>query len=118
MSDEAVRRDDTRWEALDRAWEGMIQGKDPVAQDTVPEDDLELLRRLCDAGKLHQQRCSGQSSRMDEEPSISVATQSLGHLDQWSGTSLDDFQLIAPIAYGGMGIVYRARQISLTRLVA
>ncbi len=35
-----------------------------------------------------------------------------------SGTVVDDFQLVAPIARGGMGVVYHAIQLSLQRPVA
>ena len=87
----------------------------------------ELARRSWAEGVVLPERLSeGEASALT--PSVlenamagltgrSVALPSRSRVDL-SGTEFGDFELIDEIARGGMGVVYRARQISLNRLVA
>jgi serine/threonine-protein kinase len=60
-----------------------------------------------------------QPTRMIPELGVDspITTESQGH-DPWIGRTLGDFMVEESIGHGGMGTVYRARQVSLGRSVA
>src|SRR5262245_2412167 len=72
----------------------------PDLADTLADfiDDHERMRRAADLD-----RTSGQTSA--QQPSGTIRY-------------VGDYELLDEIAHGGMGIVYRARQVSVNRVVA
>ena len=75
----------------------------PPAQDsTVPQSPLHARASDVDATELHMDR----------------GIRSSGPTRFGPGTRFGDYEILNEIARGGMGVIYRARQVSLNRLVA
>jgi WD40 repeat protein len=99
--------------------EARRQGKEPGRDELLakhPEFAVDLAAFLDDQAALARLAPAAQpaaAETVDEHPA--------GTLAPPPGTRIGyfgDFELLAEIARGGMGVVYRARQLSLNRLVA
>lgn len=101
------------------------EGIEPLLSDV--EDTLVAdLREALDGGR-DSRRAAPASARALPTNAISVSESAVAcatHLGSWNetgllkGQRLGDFEIENAIGHGGMGIVYRARQLSLDREVA
>ncbi|MFO1064297.1 MAG: serine/threonine-protein kinase [Pirellulales bacterium] len=110
-----------QWDALDRVWDALVDGRQPDDTDSIAPEDLRLLQQLRDAAELHQKfQSTKKQQQQKNEPTheARIAAAYPVEIDRRRGLILGDYELLSPIAQGGMGIVYRARQISLEREVA
>jgi serine/threonine-protein kinase len=81
---------------------GLVTAEEIQAARTAPSAKVSLLGRLVDSGHL----APSQARRVQQELATPAAQQIPG------------YQLLEKLGQGSMGIVYKARQISMNRLVA
>jgi serine/threonine protein kinase/formylglycine-generating enzyme required for sulfatase activity len=101
-----------RAEALFERASKLPEGQWPGFLVSEASDDLELIDTV-----LKMLRSRG-AAKFIEPPSGSSAPRTLPRGEAWIGRKLGDFELKEPIGHGGMGLVFKARQISLDRDVA
>jgi len=104
-----------RWKRVEELFERaskLPEGQWPGFLVSEAGDDLELIETV-----LKMLRSRG-AEKFIEPPSGSSAPGTLPSGDAWIGRKLGDFELTAPIGKGAMGLVFRARQVSLHRDVA
>src|SRR5690349_10968645 len=81
----------------------------PKCGQSVPADAPQGTCPNCLMGLLAAESIESDSVLRETQPSTSAPFQ---------GRTFGDYELLEEIAHGGMGIVYRARQIKLNRIVA
>ena len=115
MSSESDSRDQRMQHILAAYLQDVEAGKNPdreklLAQHPELADDLRSF--LAENDKM--QRLVDQQGAATVGPELSSATPGGGAMVRYFG----DYELLEEIARGGMGVVYKARQVSLNRLVA
>lgn len=102
-------------EFLDRLQTGMPLDRDALLASHADIAEP-LRRRLALIDLMHR------AQRGSEEPSVDATIDQIGRPDLPASGPLvryfGDYEILDEIAHGGMGIVYKARQVSLNRLVA
>lgn len=104
-----------RWKRAEELFEKaskMPEGQWPGFLVSEVSDDLELIDTVL---KMLRSRSAG---KFIEPPTGSSAPAKLPDGQPWIGRRLGDFELTESIGHGGMGLVFKARQVSLKRDVA
>jgi WD40 repeat protein/tetratricopeptide (TPR) repeat protein len=87
-----------------------------------PDLAAELAAFFADHDRLHQvaaeMRPAEQAAPPSEAPTVAPGTSPAPDAPLGSLRYFGDYELLTEIARGGMGVVYRARQVSLNRIVA
>ena len=102
-------------ELLERMLDCLRAGDENGAEDVVqlhPELETELRELWATAGFADEfANVTADSENVDEKLATPVSSENIP-------TALNDYELLDEIGRGGMGVVYRARQKSLDRIVA
>ena len=104
-----------QWKRVEALFEQAAQlpeGQWPAFLIAETGGDLELIETV-----LKMLR-SKNAEKFIEPPTGSSAPRTLPSGEAWIGRKLGDFELTARVGEGGMGFVFKARQISLNREVA
>ena len=117
MSSESVARDQRLQEILAAYLQEVEAGKNPdreklLAQHPDLADDLRSF--LAENDKMRRLVNQHEAATMAPELSADAAQAEQGTTVRYFG----DYELLEEIARGGMGVVYKARQVSLNRIVA
>jgi tetratricopeptide (TPR) repeat protein/tRNA A-37 threonylcarbamoyl transferase component Bud32 len=125
--DPASRNSVSRETLLDEAvvayLEAAESGSPPSPETWIaryPEIAGELAEFFADQAKIARWTAPlqvGKGSTAADDPDQTAASGGMGPRSRESG-ALDDYDLLQEIAHGGMGVVYKARQVSLNRVVA
>ena len=99
-----------------------------IVQHSDVADELASFFANCDQFERLAEPLQAAAGLLNEQPRdviVPPSNQSHGFSDIAAGPSIDttaryfgDYELLEEIARGGMGVVYKARQISLNRIVA
>ncbi len=118
--------DAERWQKIERVFHAALQAE-PSLRATILEDSCagdELLRRQVEALLAHREKAgtfletpafatAKQTSGSEKPPSTSGGAARFG-----VGAAVAQYRVLAEIGAGGMGIVYKAEDTKLGRLVA